>query len=78
MIRSFDVDAADEDDDGTGEDDDDEEETDDFVGSLLDKVLSILDGPAIIFFKCLKSNNIKCIYTNMHVAKQKNKIYRSF
>lgn len=54
MIRSFDVDAADEDDDGTGEDDDDEEETDDFVGSLLDKVLSILDGPAIIFFQMLE------------------------
>lgn len=50
LIRSFDVDAADEDDDGTGEDDDEEEETDDFVGSLLDEVLSILDGPAIFFF----------------------------
>lgn len=50
MIRSFDVDAADEDDDGTGEDDDEEEETDGFVGSLLDEVLSILDGPAIFFF----------------------------
>lgn len=38
LIRSFDVDAADEDDDGTGEDDDEEEETDGFVGSLLDEV----------------------------------------
>lgn len=70
LIRSFDV-AVDEDDDDTGEDDADEEEPDDFVGSLLDKVLSNLDGPAIIFIKCLKSNNIKCIFTNMHVANQK-------
>lgn len=71
MIRSFDV-AVDEDDDDTGEDDFDEEEPDDFVGSLLDKVLSNLDGPAIFFFKCLKSNNIKCIFTNMHVTDQKH------
>lgn len=71
MIRSFDV-AVDEDDDDTGEDDVDEEEPDDFVGSLLDKVLSILDGPTIFFFKCLKSNNIKCVFTNMHVTDQKH------
>lgn len=70
LIRSFDV-AVDEDDDDTGEDDADEEEPDDFVGSLLDKVLSNLDGPAIIFIKCLKSNNIKFIFTNMHVDNQK-------
>lgn len=53
LIRSFDV-AVDEDDDDTGEDDVDEEEPDDFVGSLLDKVLSILDGPAIFFFQMLE------------------------
>lgn len=66
MIRFFDV-VVDEDDDDIGEDDVDEEEFDDFVGLLLDKVLFILDGFKIFFFKCLKFNNIKCIFINVYV-----------
>lgn len=53
LIRFFDV-VVDEDDDDIGEDDVDEEEFDDFVGLLLDKVLFILDGFIIFFFKCLR------------------------
>lgn len=66
MIRFFDI-VVDEDDDDIGEDDVDEEEFDDFVGLLLDKVLFNLDGFVIFFFKCLKFNNIKCIFINMYV-----------
>lgn len=77
MIRSFDVDAADEDDDGTGEDEE-EEETDGFVGSLLDEVLSILDGPAIFFFSNAWNPIILSVYISMHVANQKHTIYCSF
>lgn len=66
MIRFFDV-VVDEDDDDIGEDDVDEKEFDDFVGLLLDKVLFILDGFIIFFFKCLKFNNIKCIFINVYV-----------
>lgn len=71
MIRSFDV-AVDEDDDDTGEDDVDEEEPDDFVGSLLDKVLSILDGPAIFFFSNAWNPIILSVYLQICMWLNKN------